>query len=72
MKDLEHIPMYDLAKEWIKLIKAKEQKRLREEQERKEYNEKLRKVYKFKKYKDEPKYEKLFENQSIDPKELEQ
>lgn len=72
MKDEEQIPMDDLAKEGIKLLKAKEQKRLREEQERKEYNEKLRKVYKFKKYKDEPKYEKLFENQSIDPKELEQ
>lgn len=58
----EVITLSDLAKEGLKLMQAKKEKKAEEDAEAEEYRAKLRNIYKFRQFKDDPKIEKLIEH----------
>lgn len=70
----EVITLSELAKEGQKLLQAKKEREAKEMAESENYRAKLRKIYKFRKFKDDPKIEKMIQEVllTVDPAELEQ
>lgn len=69
----EIITLSELATEGLKLLQEKKNRELKFQSEAEEYKAKLRKIYKFRKFKDDPKTEKMIAElrDTIDPKDLE-
>lgn len=66
------ISLSELAEEGLRLMAKKEARIEKEKKEEEEYKGKLKKIYKFRKFKDDTKFDKLLGHLQIDPKELEQ
>lgn len=66
------ISLSELAEEGLQLLTKKQSRLEKEAKEAEEYKAKLKRIYKFRKFKDDTKFDKLLGHVQIDLKELEQ